>query len=269
MQLSNNTKEPAEKEIAIDKIDKTTEWLKQENKESEEHWAAKGLKEGFNFAHATTIIGSEPILQHKYSRLSNASYDYFNSKGNENKVHTNLTDKKYNYIEDLKGFKVDNESSNLENLVLHNSKTGETHVSFRGTTDNPLRTKSLVKDWKINGEIAGGNSHTSRVKSAEKQMDKPIGKYGKEHMSLSGQSQGAHVSYEMGVKNDIHSYTYNPAINLTQVEDAAKYSANKSTQTIVKTLLDFASGLAYKKRLKASNTEVKIVDKNSKLLDKL
>jgi len=73
----------------------------------------------------------------------------------------------------------------------------------------------------------------------------------------------------MGVKNDIHSYTYNPAINLTQVEDAAKYSANKSTQTIVKTLLDFASGLAYKKRLKASNTEVKIVDKNSKPLDKL
>jgi len=78
----------------------------------------------------------------------------------------------------------------MDNLLLHNAKTGETHVSFRGTTDNPLRTKSLVKDWKINGEIAGGNSHTSRVKSAEKQMDKPIGKYGKENMSLSGQRSG-------------------------------------------------------------------------------
>ena len=132
----------------------------------------------------------------------------------------------------------------MDNLVLHNAKTGETHVSFRGTTDNPLRTKSFVKDWKINGEIAGGSTHTSRVKTAEKQMDKVIGKYGKENMSLSGHSQGGHVSYEMGVKYDIPSHSFNPAINSTQVEDAAKYSANESKQIIYKTPLDSASGLA-------------------------
>jgi len=44
---------------------------------------------------------------HKYSRLANASYDYFNSKGDAGKVHDGLRKSRYGYIEDLKGFEVD------------------------------------------------------------------------------------------------------------------------------------------------------------------
>jgi hypothetical protein len=68
----------------------------------------------------------------------------------------------------LKGFKGDEELSTIDNLVLHNSETGESHISYRGTTDNPMRTKSFLNDWKINGEIAGGSTHTKRVQQAQK-----------------------------------------------------------------------------------------------------
>ena len=70
----------------------------------------------------------ESIAMHKYSRLANASYDYFNSKGNAGKVHDGLRKSRYGYIEDLKGFEVDEELSTLDNLVLHNPVTGETHI---------------------------------------------------------------------------------------------------------------------------------------------
>jgi predicted esterase YcpF (UPF0227 family) len=88
-------------------------------------------------------------------------------------------------------------------------------VSYRGTTDNPSRTKSCLKDRKINGQIAGGKSNTIRVKQGQKQLDKVIEKYGKNELSLSGHSLGGHVSYETGVANDIPSYSFNPAINVS------------------------------------------------------
>jgi hypothetical protein len=87
---------------------------------------------------------------------------------------------KYNYIDDLKDFKVDEELSTIDNLVLFNKKSKEVTVSYRGTTDYPIgRTKSVFKDWRINGQIAGGKSNTVRVKQGQKQLDKVIEKYSK------------------------------------------------------------------------------------------
>jgi len=100
---------------------------------------------------------------HKYSRLASSSYDYFNSRGKIDAVHEGLQNSKHNYIDDLKNFTVDEELSTIDNLVLHNSKTLETSVSYRGTTDNPLRTKSFLKHWRINGQIAGGKSIFQKV----------------------------------------------------------------------------------------------------------
>jgi len=198
---------------------------------------------------------------HKYSRLANSSYDYFNSKGKIDAVHEGLQNSKYNYIDDLKDFKVDEELSTIDNLVLHNAKTGRVTVSYRGTTDNPLRTKSFLKDWRINGQIAGGKSNTIRVKQGQKQLNKVISKYGKNELTLSGHSLGGHVSYEMGVANDIPSYSYNPAINMSQLKSAEKYTGNASKHVIFKTPLDFASPLAHDtKTLAKSNTSVKIVN---------
>ena len=40
---------------------------------------------------------TESVSQHKYSRLAQSSYDYFNSKGNADLVNTNLKNPKYSH----------------------------------------------------------------------------------------------------------------------------------------------------------------------------
>ena len=106
---------------------------------------------------------AESIDQHKYARLANASYDHFNGKS----VHENLRKSQYDHIGDLKDFEMDDELSTKDDLVLHNAKTGETVISYRGTTDDPVdKPKNFVNDWLVNGQIAGGSTHTSRAKTA-------------------------------------------------------------------------------------------------------
>lgn len=198
-----------------------------------------------SFGETAEVVESQ--AQHKYGNLANASYNWFNSKGDPFKVQTS-------------GFKVDETLSTKDNVVLHNLETGETHISYRGTTDNPTgRTGQFFKDWKINGEIAGGSTHSHRVIEAETQIESVIEKYGRDNLTLSGHSQGGHVSYEMGVRNNLNGYHFNPAINKTQVEEAGKYIGNTAEQQIYKTPLDFASPLAYHDNLTKSNTKLNIV----------
>ena len=209
------------------------------------------LKTGANQLIDETEVVTESIAQHKYSQLANASYTYYNSKGNAGTVHEGLDS---SYIEDLSGFKVDADLSSRDNVVLHNSATGETHVAYRGTAD-----REFFKDWKVNGEIAGGSTHTTRVQEAQVQFDSVVGKYGDSNLTVSGHSQGGHVSYEMAVRNDVEGFHYNPAINSTQVRNAGQYAGNVSQQMVYKQPLDFASPLAYNKNLAKSNTKLNIV----------
>ena len=198
----------------------------------------------------------ESIDQHKYARLANASYDNFNGES----VHENLRKSQYDYIGDLKDFEMDDELSTKDDLVLHNAKTGETVISYRGTTDDPVgKPKNFVQDWLVNGQIAGGSTHTSRAKTAEKQADQVIQKYGKQNLVVTGHSQGGGISYHIVTKYDLEGHHYNPAINHSNVAQAGKYANNKNAQTIYKTHLDFASPLAYSKNLKKSNTTVHTV----------
>jgi hypothetical protein len=201
-----------------------------------------------------TEVVTESIAQHKYSQLANASYTYYNSKGNAGTVHEGLDS---SYIDDLSGFKVDAGLSSRDNVVLHNSATGETHVAYRGTTDQ--MSGQFFEDWKVNGEIAGGSTHTTRVQEAQVQFDSVVGKYGDSNLTVSGHSQGGHVSYEMAVRNDVEGFHYNPAINSTQVREAGRYAGNVSQQMVYKQPLDFASPLAYNKNLAKSNTKLNIV----------
>ena len=194
-------------------------------------------------------VVSENLAQHKYSILSNSSYDYFNSRGSHDKVHAGLSDSNYSYIDGLKDFKVDEELSTLDDLVLHNPNTGETHISYRGTTDNPSRVKNFMNDWKVNGEITAGSTHSSRIKNANNQIEKVFDKYGKENLSVSGHSQGGHVSYQMAMEHDLPGHHFNPAINTTQLKNTEKYGETALKQNIYKTPLDFASPVAYNKKL--------------------
>ena len=199
---------------------------------------------------------AESIDQHKYARLANASYDHFNGKS----VHENLRKSQYDYIGDLKDFEMDDELSTKDDLVLHNAKTGETVISYRGTTDDPVgKPKNFVQDWLVNGQIAGGSTHTSRAKTAEKQAYRVIQKYGKQNLVVTGHSQGGGISYHIATKYDLEGHHYNPSINHSNVAQAGKYANNKNAQNIYKTHLDFASPLAYSKNLKKSNTTVHTV----------
>ena len=199
---------------------------------------------------------AESIDQHKYARLANASYDHFNGKS----VHENLRKSQYDYIGDLKDFEMDDELSTKDDLVLHNAKTGETVISYRGTTDDPVgKPKNFVQDWLVNGQIAGGSTHTSRAKTAEKQAYRVIQKYGKQNLVVTGHSQGGGISYHIATKYDLEGHHYNPSINHSNVAQAGKYANNKNAQNIYKTHLDFASPLAYSKHLKKSNTTVHTV----------
>jgi len=215
--------------------------------EFEEHFAKAGLDLGKKYLPHSTEIVKETVEQHKYARLAKASYDNFDSQGDAIKVQEGLTAPKYSYVNDLKDFKVDEDLSTLDNLVLHNTASGETHVSFRGTTNSiTSRPGAVLNDWQINGEIALGSNTTTRVKAADAQMEKVISKYGKDNLTLSGHSQGGNISYEMGVRNDVPSYSFNPAISSTQVTEATeKYGENTAKQLIYKTPLDFASVNAY------------------------
>jgi len=226
------------------------------------------LKEGSKYIASETELITETLSQHKYAKLAESSYNYFNYRGKLDAVHEELSSLENNYISDLKDFRVDEELSTIDNLVLHNPVTKETHISYRGTTDRPLRTKSFLRDWKVNGQITGGSTHSSRVQQADRQFDKIVNKYGKKNLTTSGHSQGGHVSYEMAVKNDIQGFHFNPAINTTQLTKAEQFAENTAEQTIYKTVTDFASPLAYSSKIKKSNTKVK-VDQNVEGLDGL
>ena len=194
----------------------------------------------------------ENIVQHKYATLANASYDWFNSKGDKDFVHQGL---QKDYIPDLGGFRVDENLSNADNVVLHNPETGETHISYRGTTDNPVgRPKEFVNDWRINGERTLGRTRPTRLAEAEEQFLKVAGKYGKDNLSVSGHSLGGGISTDIGRIFDVEGHHFNPAITTEQVLFDGETTAE---QFIYKTPLDFASPLAYHEDL---NATVKIVN---------
>ena len=211
-----------------------------------------------------TVEVTEYIIQHKYSRLANAAYDYYNSNGDSSVVEEGLSDSKYNYIEDLGGFKVDTSLSTKDNLVLFNENTGETHVSYRGTTDNPLgKTRDFINDWKNNVKIASGDNNTGRVQEARAQMEKVIAKYGKDSLTFSGHSQGGNISIEMGLENGSKGYHFNPATNMGQVERLAE----EGNQVIFKTPLDFASGFAHHPKAKPFTKIVNNLENMDSVLD--
>ena len=139
---------------------------------------------------------TESVAQHKYSRLAQSSYDYFNSKGNADLVNTNLKNPKYSHINDLNGFELDKELSTLDDAVLHNKLTGETVISFRGTTSNIKETKAFLKDWEVNSKIMfnpKSAENTRRMKNAFSNTENVISKYGKDNVKVVGHSQGGYV----------------------------------------------------------------------------
>jgi len=189
-----------------------------------------------NLLDATEVV-KDSLSQQKYSRLANASYDYFNSDGDADAVEKGLSDPDYAHL-GLEDFRVDKELSTIDNVVLHN-KTGETHISFRGTTDDLKKTDQFLSDWNTNRNImfnpkAAANS--TRFTEASAQTDRVIAKYGKRFTTLSGHSAGGGISSLIGQEKDIRGFHFNPAISPKQVSDNSKglFSKNIEKQVVYK-----------------------------------
>ncbi|CAL6414461.1 unnamed protein product [Bathycoccus prasinos] len=215
---------------------------------------------------------TESVSQHKYSRLAQSSYDYFNSKGNADLVNTNLKNPKYSHINDLNGFELDKELSTLDDAVLHNKLTGETVISFRGTTSNIKETKAFLKDWEVNSKIMfnpKSAENTRRMKNAFSNTENVISKYGKDNLKVVGHSQGGYVSSSVAQKLDLEGHHYNPAISVRQINQNKKgmFFKNTAEQNIYKTHTDFASPLAYDRHIQ-KNFNVNTVNYNPEITER-
>ena len=121
-------------------IDTITENSESENAEKHIHKHLKDNILGTLKSKAGKLLDSTEVVkdsfnQQKYSRLANSSYDYFNSNGDADAVEKGLSDSDYSHL-GLENYKVDKELSSIDNVVIHNKISGETHISFRGTTDD-------------------------------------------------------------------------------------------------------------------------------------
>jgi hypothetical protein len=197
----------------------------------------------------STEIVRDSLNQQKYSRLANASYDQFNSDGDASVVEKGLSDPEYSHL-GIEDFKVDKELSSIDNVVLHNKVTGETHISFRGTTDDLKETDQFLSDWNTNRKImfnpkAAENS--TRFTEASAQTEKVIAKYGNRFTTVSGHSQGGGISSLIGQEKDLKGFHFNPAISPKQVSENSKGldAKNIEKQVIYKSHMDFASPLSY------------------------
>jgi len=254
-------------EKLVNAIDTITETSDSENEEKQIH---KHLKDNIlgtlkskagNLLDSTEIV-KDSVNQQKYSRLANASYDHFNSDGDANAVEKGLSDPDYSHL-GLEDFKVDKDLSSIDNVVLHNKITGETHISFRGTTDDLKKTDQFLSDWNTNRNIMfnpDAAENSKRFTEASEQTENVIAKYGKRFTTVSGHSQGGGISSLVAQEKDIRGFHFNPAVSAKQVGNNAKelYAKNIEKQVIYKSHIDFASPLAYTKPIR-KNFNVNLV----------
>ena len=123
--IEDDTDLISDKQMINDKMAVGDEKPNKKNKKgyfSDDSLFGGSIKKGIQYSIDGTEVIKEDLSMHKYSRLANASYDYFNSKGKIDAVHEGLENSKFDYIDDLKDFKVDEELSTIDNLVLHNER---------------------------------------------------------------------------------------------------------------------------------------------------
>jgi len=205
----------------------------------------------------------ESMDQHKYAKLAQASYDYYNDRD----ALSNLRDPKNDYVPGLKDFEID-KLSTKDDLVLRNPKTGEVVISFRGTQE-----AEAVKDWWVNSRIGigpRGGQETGRFKNAEKLIKKVIFKYGKQNLKVTGHSQGGGLSSHFGSEFDVTSHSYDPAISMKQISDHGneKYLENTSEHFIYRPTGDVVSINTHAPSIKRA-FDVKNLNSTEELGDKM
>lgn len=187
-----------------------------------------------------TSVVKEPLELHKYGALAESAYTHY--QGGD--PHDTL---KGHFLDELNDFEMDTELSTIDNLVLHNPITGETHVAYRGT--------QKLSDWKTNLQaMSSVEEHSPLVKSAIKTAQQVADKYGSKNMSVSGHSMGGMrslaVAQHFGDKGiHIQGYHFDPGVSVKQLMKHGKYS-KLGTQQIFRTHFDTPSVVAKMAQIK-------------------
>ena len=137
----------------------------------------------------------ESLKQHKYARLSYASYDF----GSPEKVKTLFSE-----LPELRNFQLDKKLSTPENSVFYNLMTREVVVSFRGSTN----LKDAKDDIMI---LIGKEALSMRYKQSLLLMEKVIKKYDNFHVVSTGHSLGGGISSFVSNHFGIESHNFNGA----------------------------------------------------------
>jgi len=105
--IKDDTDLISNKQMINDKMVVDNEKSNKKNKKgyfSDDSLFGGSIKKGIQYSIDGTEVIKEDLSMHKYSRIANSSYDYFNSKGKIDAVHEGLQNSKYDYIDDLKDF---------------------------------------------------------------------------------------------------------------------------------------------------------------------
>lgn len=181
----------------------------------------------------------EDTLMHTHAKFVRAAYHNYNDID----VHEYLNHEDHAYA-GIHKYRIDEQLSTKDNIVLFNAETGEAVMACRGT--NP----TSLGDWIVNAKLAfteGGGADTVRFKEGVAQMEKVVAKYGKEYTSVSGHSQGAWLSAQLGQLFDIEGHHFDTAISPKMIRDNLEglFKENTAIQTHYRVPGDLVSMLGY------------------------
>lgn len=144
----------------------------------------------------------EDVAQHKYAIMAESAYMY--EKDGAKAIESYLAHPDHAYIDKLGAFQVDPTLSDAEHVVLFNPGTGETVVSFRGTTS--------AADWATDAHyLWGSEAQTARFKRSEELMERVMAQYDPMRLKVTGHSLGGGISSYIAEKYNLPGYHYNPA----------------------------------------------------------
>ncbi len=235
--LKNQKLNPSVIKQIKDKIKEATKQMEQSTKQ-------QNMNRAKNYSVLSNVksnIDNVPVEVRQKAQMAKASGIAHDSD--------NFTDAQ-DYLKQMEvPYKIDQELSNQDSLVLVGEETGDIKVAYRGT-----KYKNL-EDIKGNASIAfGADEGSPQYNRAMEQINKVKTKYKVLPDELVGFSKGSAIGLRMGEKFGIDTTSFNPFLGKGLIN-----AVGNSKNTIYRTATDFASmGVA----LKGSNPnyDIKVID---------
>jgi len=218
--------------------------IKEATKEMEKSTKQENMNRAKNYSVLSNVksnIDSVPVEVRQKAQMAKASGIAHDKE--------NFTDAQ-DYLDQMEvPYKIDQELSNQDSLVLVGEETGDIKVAYRGT-----KWKNL-EDIKGNASIAmGADEGSTQYNRAMDQINKVKTKYKVLPDELVGFSKGSAIGMRMGEKFSIDTTNFNPFLGKGLIN-----AVGNSKNTIYRTATDFPSmGIA----LKGSNPnyDIKVID---------